>query len=104
MAIINTQVQKTATQLFLADGQYAVTTMIFCNVTTVTNTLSVYATTTTNPNPGPTTQLVNEIVLPGGESFSFDTERFVLELGDGFYAQCTNDNDITATISAVSTT
>jgi hypothetical protein len=102
MAIINTQVQSIAVSIFLADAQYAVTTMVFCNVTTVTNTLSVYA-VPAGENPGPTTQLVNEVILPGGESFSFDSERFVLDNGDAFYAQCTNDNAITAIISAVAT-
>lgn len=103
MSINNTQVQSIAVPIFSADSQYAVTTMVFCNVTTVTNTLSVYA-VPDGQNPGPTTQIVNEVVLPGGESFSFDSERFVLELGDAFYAQCTYDNGITAIVSAVKTT
>ena len=103
MSISNTQVLTGPTEIFRADGQQAVTTIVFCNVTTITNTLSVYA-VPRGGNPGPTTQIVSEVILPGGETFSFDSERFVLEDLDAFWAQCTYDRAITATLSSVATT
>jgi hypothetical protein len=103
MSINNTQVQSIATRIFLADGQQAVTTMVFCNVSTQTNTLSVYA-VPYGSNPGPSTQIISDVVLPPGETFGFDKERFVLENDDAFYAVCTYNNGITSTISSVTTT
>jgi hypothetical protein len=55
-------------------------------------------------NPGPSTQIISNIVLPGGETFAFDKERFVLEDNDAFYAQASGSNLVTITISSVATT
>ena len=103
MAILNTQVQAIPTPVFLATGQQAVTTIVACNVSTVTSTLSMFA-VPYGGNPGITTQIINNIVLPGGETFAFDKERFVLEDQDAFYAQSSVANAITVTISSVATT
>jgi hypothetical protein len=103
MAIENTQIQTIPTSIFLADGQQAVTTMIFCNVTTVTSFLTVYA-VPFGSNPAPGTIMINEVELPAGETFAMDSERFVLENNDAMFAKCTSNNDITVTISSVATT
>jgi hypothetical protein len=103
MAIINTSVQSIATPVFLAAGQQAVTTIVACNVSTVTSTLSMFA-VPYGGNAGPTTQILNNIVLPPGETFGFDKERFVLEDNDAFYAQASVSNAITVTVSSVATT
>ncbi len=102
MAINNTQVTTIPTQVFLADGQQAVTTIVCCNVSTVTSTLSMYA-VPFGGNPGVTTQILKDVVLPPGETFSFDKERFVLDDNDSFYAQSDQNNTITITVSSVST-
>ena len=103
MAIVNTQIQTIPTRIFLAAGQTAITTMMFCNVTTATTSeVSVFA-VPLGGNPGETTQILNNISLPPGESFALDKERFVIEEGDAFYAQATGNNLVTATVSAVST-
>ena len=103
MSIVNTQVQSVDTQVFLAAGQQAVTTIVACNVSTVTSTLSMFA-VPYGGNPGPSTQILNNVVLPGGETFAFDKERFVLEDNDAFYAKSSIANAITVTISSVATT
>ena len=103
MSIINTRVQSIATPVFLAAGQQAVTTIVACNVSTVTSTLSMFA-VPYGGNPGPSTQIINSIVLPAGETFAFDKERFVLEDNDAFFAQASVSDAITVTISSVATT
>jgi hypothetical protein len=103
MSILNTQVQAIPTQVFLSTGQQAVTTIVACNVSTVTSTLSLFA-VPFGGNPGPTTQIINGVVLPSGETFAFDKERFVLEDQDSFFATSSIPNAITVTISAVATT
>jgi hypothetical protein len=103
MAIVNTQVQAISTRVFLATGQQAVTTIVACNVSTVTSTLSMFA-VPYGGNAGPTTQILSNVVLPGGETFAFDKERFVLEDNDSFFAQASVPNAITITGSSVATT
>ena len=103
MAIINTRVQAVQTPVFLASGQQAVTTIVACNVSTVTTTLSMFL-VPYGGNAGPSTQILNDVVLPGGETFAFDKERFVLEDNDAFFAQAGLPNLITVTVSSVATT
>lgn len=102
MTIRNTQVTTIPTQVFLADGQQAVTTIVCCNVSTQTSTISMYA-VPLGSNPNVTTQILKDVVLPPGETFAFDKERFVLENNDAFWAQSDVNNAITVTISSVST-
>lgn len=102
MTIKNTQVQQVATTVFTAVGQQAVTTIVCCNVTTSTQRLSLFA-VPYGQNPGRTTQVLNEIVLAPGETFSMDTERFILDANDTFIAQASENDSITVTVSSVAT-
>lgn len=104
MTISNALVQSVDTPIFTADGQQAVTTVIFCNVSnTQTVTLNMFA-VPYGSNAGPATQVLNKVVLPPGETFAMDSERFVLENQDALYATASVENTVCATISSVSTT
>jgi hypothetical protein len=103
MAIVNTRVQSIATPVFTAAGQQAVTTIVACNVSTVTTTLSMFA-VPYGGNAGPSTQILSNVVLPAGETFAFDKERFVLEDNDAFFALAGISDAVTVTISSVATT
>ena len=102
--ITNTQIASTTTtQIFLSNGQNAVTTAIFCNTDNSTSaTLDVYAVPYgSNANAG--TQIMKGVILPAGETFVMDTERLILENNDALYAQASVDGIITSTISSVGT-
>lgn len=104
MTISNALLQSVDTPIFTADGQQAVTTMVFCNVdNTQTAAVSLFV-VPFGGNPGPTTQVLNKVVLPPGESFSMDSERFVLENNDVMYGTSSVENIVCVTISSVSTT
>lgn len=103
MAISNTQVATIPTQVFLATGQQAITTVMFCNVTTGTNATVSFFAVPFGGNAGVTTQVLNQLSLPAGETFSLDKERLVLEDGDALLAQSDVNNAITVTVSSVST-
>lgn len=110
MAIITTKVSGTTTSnIFQARGQNAVTTMIFCNTDSITNTtISVFVVPNNGANPGGVnagagTQILNNISIPATETFMFDTEKLILEDGDAIFAQATNDQIITATVSSIVT-
>jgi hypothetical protein len=104
MAINNTIVASTTTtRLLLATSQQAVTTMIFCNASASTDaTVSVYA-VPYGSNPSVATQIINKVEIPATETFVLDTERLILENNDAIYAQASEPNTITATISSITT-
>jgi hypothetical protein len=106
MAITQAQLASTVTTvLYESFGQNAVTTMLFCNVTTSTNaTFDLFVVPfTTSSHAGYLTQIIKGVSLPGTETFVFDTERLILEDGDKIYGQASNGGTITATISTVQT-
>lgn len=102
--ITNTQVASaTTTQVFLANGQQAITTMIFCNISSVSDTeLNVFV-VPFGSNATPSTQIMKSVSIPAGETFVLDTERLILEDGDAVWAQATVNNVITATVSSLAT-
>ena len=104
MAINNVQVASaTTTEVFLANGQQAITTIIFCNTSNTTDaTINVFA-VPFGSNAGVTTQIINQVSIPVAETFVMDTERLILENGDVIYAQASQPNTITATVSSVAT-
>jgi len=104
MAITNSQLSSTAkTEVFVGSGENAITCIILCNTS-----LSVDATVTVWAVPaavaaGDANMIMNEISLPAGETFSMDTERFILNDFDSIQAQASQNLIITATVSYVQT-
>ena len=106
MTIKNELLQSVDTPVFVADGQNAVTTVLFCNVSnTQTVSVNFFAVPFISAkNPGPSTQILNGVVLTPGETFAMDSERFVLEDGDVLYGTASVPNTVCVTISLVPTT
>ncbi len=104
MAIANAQISSSSkTPVFVATGENAVTCIIFCNTSLVTDaTVSVYLVPATVPASA-ANQIMNEISIPAGETFSIDTERFIMEDSDSIQAQASQNLIVTATVSYVST-
>jgi hypothetical protein len=103
MAINNVRIASTSTAVFSAEGQQAITTIIFCNTSEATDaTINVFA-VPFGSNAGVTTQIINQVSIPVAETFVMDTERLILEDGDVIYAQASQSDVITATVSSVST-
>ena len=101
--ITNTTVESTTTtRIFLSAGQNALTTMIFCNTSVSDTELDVFV-VPFGSNATPSTQILNGIPVPSGETFVLDSERLILEDGDSVYAQATVDGVITATVSSLGT-
>lgn len=102
--ITNTVVPSATTaQIFLASGQQAITTMIFCNTSASSDsTLNVYV-VPFGSNATPSTQIMKTVPVPAGETFVLDSERLILENGDAIYAQASVNNIITATVSSLAT-
>jgi len=91
MAITNIQVENVNTNLLLvpAEKRYAVTAIMICNTETPdpadenAGTVSIDMHFIPAGKPKSTLNMVlNELELRAGETFSFDTEKIILDAGD----------------------
>jgi|CryBogDrversion2_4_1035264.scaffolds.fasta_scaffold33300_1 hypothetical protein len=103
MGIRNTSVGAgTPTSIYQADGENAVTTIIFCN----TGVVDTYLTVWMVPASGSlnnSMMILNSVYMPAGETFCMDTERFILADGDAIFAEANDTNLIASTVSFVAT-
>lgn len=101
MAITNSAITATGTDIFTAGGsgqEHAVTCVIFCNISTSDAVLTVHVI----PNGGlvsNTNRIINELTVPAKETFTFDTEKMILNSGDKFYATADSNNRLVVTVS-----
>jgi hypothetical protein len=104
MSITNTYIHSTATTLiFLASGEQAITTVFFCNNSSVTDTsLDIYLTPAASAVSSGT-QIIKSLPLPKSETFVFDAEKLILATGDKIHAQATVNDIVVATVSSVQT-
>lgn len=106
MAIYNTQV--TATSAASADvigsgtGNRAITTIIVCNTTISDLSITLYAVPAGTPSmtASASNMIVNTLLIPAGDTVSFDQEKVVLGTGDELKAICSGAG-LTATVSTL---
>lgn len=104
MAITNVTVQSTAlTRLFLAVGEQAVTTMFFCNQSTLSDCLIDIYVVPAGKAVSSASQIIKSLPLVKTETFVFDAEKLILEPDDSIWAMSTVDQIVIATISSVRT-
>jgi len=88
--------------------QYAITTILFCNTgipdpDTPDSDLTFLDLHFVKSGDaiGAGNMVLNNIPIPGGETFTFDTEKIILEGGDSIYAATTSPTVVTATVSYI---
>lgn len=110
MAIQNTQIGGGYTDILTVPTgkSWAVTTILFCNTSLPQDIYTDGGDTfldlhlcKNNAAAGPGNQVLNNIPIPAGETFSFDTEKIILEAGDAIKAATTSPTNITATVSYI---
>ena len=102
MAITNSQLIATdKTEVLIANGENAVTCIIFCNTSLETDAAVSLWVVPAAIAAGDANLVLNTLAVPAGETFSLDTERFILNDGDSIQAQATQDTIITCTVSFV---
>lgn len=110
MAIQNTQIGGGYTDLLTvpAGKSWAVTTMLFCNTALPQNIYTDEGDTFLDLHlckggaaANNSNMVLNNIPIPAGETFSFDTEKIILEEGDVIKAATTSPTSITATVSYI---
>jgi hypothetical protein len=95
MAIINAQLKTTPTDIFDPTGvgvpvgsvptgkSYAITNILVCNTNLADDaTFDMHLIPSGDPLDNAVTAVVRSLTLPPGETFTFDSERIVLEEGD----------------------
>jgi hypothetical protein len=103
MAIANSMVSSGIPgKVFEAPSQCAVTTMMFCNVGALNTNISVWMVPAGQALSN-SMQILNAINMPAAETFSVDTERFILEQGDSVWVQAQDSNVVAATVSYIPT-
>ena len=84
MAIKNTEIVTTSeTSIFTAESTtQAVLSIIFCNTTSSSLTLTVYA-YPSGSSMGSSTMIINKLVIPATDTFTWTAdEKFILSSGD----------------------
>ena len=113
MAIVNRQITTGTLDIFdpvsslgvPVGKSYAITNILVCNTGTAAATFDMHLIPSGDPRNDKITQVINGLTLPGGETFSFDSERIVLEAGDAIvFHQAVPDigsglTDLAATVS-----
>ena len=108
MAIESTAIASTDTNLLVVPGgkSYAVLTIMVCN----TETPNPVPKNTDYPNfdlhfvksgaaKSNTNMVIRSLELPAGETFTFDSEKIVLEAGDKIVALGESPTNLVATVS-----
>ena len=86
MAIVNEHLKSNNNTMLLtvpAGKSYAITNIMVCNNgSTGTATFDMHFVPQSNPISNDDTRVINDLSMPAGETFTFDSERIVLEVGD----------------------
>ena len=84
MAIVNAQLTLTALAALTvpASKSYAITNILVCNNGTSTASFDMHLIPQSTSLSNNVTRVINSLELPPGETFTFDSERIVLEVGD----------------------
>jgi hypothetical protein len=103
MAIRNQSLGTVGNNIFLCPvgEEHAVTCIVFCNHSASQATINVYAVPSSVTLVGLDSIIMKELLLPAGETFTFDTEKFVLGGGDRIHALASANSAVTATVSSM---
>jgi len=84
MAIVNQQLTLTALDALTvpANKSYAITNILVCNNGTATASFDLHLIPQGGSLSNEVTRVINNLELPAGETFTFDSEKIVLDTGD----------------------
>ena len=84
MAIVNQQLTTTQLDMITvpASKSYAITNILVCNNGAATAAFDLHLIPQSSSLNNAVTRVINNLTLPAGETFTFDSEKIVLETGD----------------------
>jgi hypothetical protein len=102
MTIAQAQISNvSSTAVLTSSGNNAITSMVFCNTTAGSVTLTVYL-VPSGGSAGDSTTIVKSLTIVANDTYVFDTSKFILSNGDALRAISDTNNAVTATVSYVS--
>ena len=106
MAIVNQQLTTTQLDMITvpANKSYAITNILVCNNGVASASFDMHLIPQGTSLNNLVTRVINNLILPAGETFTFDSEKIVLDVGDklSFVAEPdigTNLTNLAATVS-----
>jgi hypothetical protein len=103
MAITSNQIASgDNTRIFLATGDQAITTILFCNTSDVDEAMLDVWAVSQYDIVSTATQILKQLTLPPAETFVMDAEKFILSNGDALWARSDVDMVVSSTVSSVS--
>jgi len=101
MAINNTTLTNTPTQIFVGNStETSITVIYLCNTDTVAVDVSVYA-VPAGDTVGVQHLIYTDINIQPGDTFIIDTERLILNQNDTIQAEASVANVVNATVSSM---
>lgn len=108
MAIKNSAIGPTNTEIYTSSGNNAITTIIVCNTVTFNpatptadeSKLYLWA-VPSGESPTNLNLIVNGLPIPAGETVSFDQEKMVLANGDKLVARSDSPANLVVTVSTL---
>lgn len=106
MALTCTEIGTSGADIFLCPGspsdvqEHAITCMIFCNTSASDVNLNLYA-VPDGLSVAPQTQIIKDLSIPAGETFTFDSEKVILSTDDRIRAIASADNRLSVTVSSM---
>ena len=103
MAIASVLITTTPSAIFTvpAGQEVALTTMFFCNYSASDVTLSSLNLVTSGGTASDTNRVVKDLIIPAGETLTFDTEKIVLSGGDFVSAVASVNTRLSVTICSL---
>jgi hypothetical protein len=109
MAITSNLVTTSGSAIYTAPGtigsddrEYAVTCMMFCNYDPINDvTLDLYLLAPLPAAISNTNKIIHELVIPAGETFTFDTEKLVLATGERIWAEASANTRLSVSVTSM---
>ena len=106
MAIVNAQLTTTQLDLITvpANKSYAITNILVCNNGVAASSFDIHLIPQSTSLNNAVTRVINNLEIPAGETFTFDSERIVIEEGDriSFVAEPDIGSGLTSLAATVS--
>ncbi len=100
MAISSALITNSASAIFTCPvGQeYALTTMFFCNYSASDVTLNSLNLVASGGSASDTNRIIKDLLIPAGETLTFDSEKIVLGSGDFVSAVASDNSRLSVTL------
>lgn len=103
MAINNSRLLSTdPTQVFVSDGQQAITVMYFCNTSAAPANVSVYITSTSDTSSVPTDDSIiySQVEITASDTYVISTEKLILDDDNSIWVEASVADAVTTTTSS----